>query len=399
MQKECATEASFQLIKTKALKKTSITHAVFNNTIIFKPKTASVRVLQLIDSLHAGGAERVAVNYANALSQHLEYSYLCATRAEGLLKDSLFKNVHYLFLNKKRTLDFRAIKKLNRFVKANNIDVIHAHSTSYFFATLIKLLNPKLILIWHDHYGNSEFLEERSTLVLKNCAKLFNHVFTVNLNLKHWVETKLQVQSVSYLPNFAVTDSIKPQTKLKGEEDKRIVCLANLRPQKDHINLLKAFKTVLEVYPDWTLHLVGKDFNDAYASEVRTYIIQNNLKNHVFIYGSCPDVSCILNSCAIGVLSSKSEGLPLALLEYGLAGLAVITTNVGDCNQVISTKNEGLLIEPENDAVLAQALITYISNAPLRLQVAENLKTKVVDLFSESHIIKSLIAIYTQYYK
>ncbi len=38
-----------------------------------------MKVLQLIDSLHAGGAERVAVNYANALASRVEKSFLCAT--------------------------------------------------------------------------------------------------------------------------------------------------------------------------------------------------------------------------------------------------------------------------------------------------------------------------------
>ena len=75
-----------------------------------------MKVLQLIDSLEAGGAERVAVNYANGLLDHLDGSYLCTTRAEGLLKSSLNKAVGYLFLNKKSTLDFKAILRLYRFV-------------------------------------------------------------------------------------------------------------------------------------------------------------------------------------------------------------------------------------------------------------------------------------------
>ncbi|WNH09649.1 hypothetical protein [Thalassobellus suaedae] len=66
-----------------------------------------MNVLQLIDSLHAGGAERVALNYANALVPKIETSYLCATREEGLLKESLSKDVPYIFLNKKSALDLK----------------------------------------------------------------------------------------------------------------------------------------------------------------------------------------------------------------------------------------------------------------------------------------------------
>jgi len=63
-----------------------------------------MRVLQLIDSLEAGGAERVAVNYANGLLNRIDGSYLCVTRAEGLLKSSVNNAVGYLFLNKKATI-------------------------------------------------------------------------------------------------------------------------------------------------------------------------------------------------------------------------------------------------------------------------------------------------------
>ena len=100
-----------------------------------------MKVLQLIDSLHAGGAERVAVNFANALVSKTDGSFICATREEGVLKNSINKSVSYLFLNKIHTLDIRAIKRLHNYVRINDIDIIHAHSSSFFLATLVKFLN------------------------------------------------------------------------------------------------------------------------------------------------------------------------------------------------------------------------------------------------------------------
>ena len=48
-----------------------------------------MRVLQLIDCLRSGGAERMSVTYANALAKRIEGSFLCCTRKEGLLKKQL----------------------------------------------------------------------------------------------------------------------------------------------------------------------------------------------------------------------------------------------------------------------------------------------------------------------
>lgn len=353
-----------------------------------------MKVLQLIDSLHTGGAERMAVNIANSLTSNMDASYLCATREEGLLKQSLSAGVQYLFLNKQATIDFKAIKKLHGFIKRNGIAIIHAHSSSFFLGTLMKMLNPKLILIWHDHYGNSEYLEHRSKFVLKISSLFFNHVITVNTKLQLWNEENLHIKSVSYLPNFTTYQNVRPNTILEGNEGTRIICLANFRPQKDHINLLKAFSIVKMTYPDWTLHLVGQDFNDSYSQSIKDFIKEKSLEKQVFIYGSCTDVFHILSQCSIGVLSSKSEGLPVALLEYGAASLPVVATQVGDCQQVIYSKEEGLLVEPQNPNVLAEALLTYMNDLALRTKVAKNLQTKVVSSFSESSIIESLISIY-----
>ena len=355
-----------------------------------------MRVLQLIDSLETGGSERVAVNLANALSREINKSFLCATRKEGLLKESLLKDVGYLFLNKQKTIDFKAISSLNAFVKTNNINIIHAHSSSFFLAIIIKILNKKVKVVWHDHYGNSEFLENRRFGVLKVFSKKFAHVFCVNKTLEAWAKEKLKIKNVTYLPNFATVDTQKPVTELKGIWNKRVVCLANLRPQKDHLTLLKAFKKVIENHPEWTLHLVGKDFQDVYAEEVKQELIDLGLKNSVFILGSKPDVFHILRQCDIGVLSSKSEGLPIALLEYGLAKLPVIATKVGECVNVIHQKKNGLLVDASDSKLFADAMIFYIENETVRRELAIVFEKHIQQNFSEQSQLDTIVEIYNR---
>ena len=353
-----------------------------------------MRVLQLIDSLETGGAERVAVNLANALSSKTGGSFLCATRKEGLLKESLVNDVGYLFLNKQKTIDLRAIKSLSTYVKTNKIDVVHAHSSSFFLATIIKFLNKSVSVIWHDHYGNSEFLKNRKFSVLKLCSKYFSHVFSVNKALEAWAKQKLKIEHVTYLPNFAAVDENLCITKLNGVSGRRIVCLANLRPQKDHFTLIEAFKEVVSIYPDWTLHCVGKDFNDTYFNDIKSKIDALDLNKYVFLYGSKPDVFNILSQCDIGVLSSKSEGLPIALLEYGLANLPVIATKVGECENVISNNSNGLLVSSLDVEELSKALILYIKNKALCNEHSRLYKKHIQENFSEKSQLESILKIY-----
>ena len=353
-----------------------------------------MRVLQLIDSLDPGGAERVSVNIANALASQIDASFLCATRKEGLLKKSLQTNVYYVFLNKKKIIDFKAFKLLNNYVRKNKIDIVHAHSTSFFLATLVKLLNTKIIIIWHDHYGDSEYLNKRKLKILRLCSSYFSHVFSVNKKLEIWAKQYLNSKSVSYLPNFVIQDAINPITKLKGEDGKRIVHLANLRPQKDHLNLFDAFKKVVKDFPSWSLHCVGKDFNDQYSKSLQTKIKDLGLNNSIFLYGSKLDITHILGQSNVGVLSSRSEGLPIALLEYGLTGLPVVVTDVGDCAKVVENNKSGIVVAKENADELASGILQVLLNQEAANNFGYNLKLKVEREYSKSEYVKTLRDVY-----
>lgn len=337
----------------------------------------------------------MAVNIANGLTEESIDSHICSTRLEGDLNSKLLPSVGYLFLNKKNTLDFSAFKKLSIYIKQHKIEIIHAHSSSYFLAFLIKMAHPSIKIIWHDHYGNSEHLKKRKKFLIRLLSKSFDSIISVNRLLHRWAQEQLKVKRQYYLPNFASFNSeIQKVTFLKGIEGKRIVCLANLRPQKDHINLLKAFKIVQESNLEWTLHLVGMDLNDFYSEGIKTYIEANNLENHVFLYGSCSDTEHILEQTTIGVLASKSEGLPVALLEYGLANLAVVVTNVGECASVVSNKVSGIVVAPSNEMELATGILSLLKNEKLRLLIAENLKNEVNSKYSQNSYIKQLVSIY-----
>lgn len=356
-----------------------------------------MRVLQLIDSLDAGGAERMAVNLANTLSGTVERSYLCTTRQEGLLKAALKPEVSYLFLEKKYKFDLTAIKKLFFYIDQEQITIIHAHSTSFFMATFMKWLRPSLKIVWHDHYGNSTYLEARPYRVLKFCSSYFSMVLSVNTTLVTWSEKHLKCKSVFYLANFASTENaVVGKTSLKGASGKRILCLANLRDQKDHPTLLKAFKVVHEAYPDWTLHCVGQDFKDAYSDRVYALVKELHLENHVYFYGSCPDSRHIIEQSTIGVLSSASEGMPLTLLEYGLGKLPIVATDVGDCYKVFPKGDESYLIAAGDIENFAAALIALIADEERRIALGNSIYHHILDQFSESAVAEKLVSMYAQ---
>jgi glycosyltransferase involved in cell wall biosynthesis len=354
-----------------------------------------MRVLQLIDSLEVGGAERLALNYANALSERIALSALVVTRREGALKKQLNDKVSFLLLNKKNALDFRALLKLKSFVKHYKITIVHAHGTSFFTGVLLKLMYPKIKLIWHEHYGARAEESRWNNLILLLCSSFFYCTFVVNHQLEVWATKNLWTKKNFYIPNFAAfDDTILKETFLKGEKDKRIVCLANLKEPKNHIIILRAFAKMNLKELGWSLHFIGKDYKDDYSVVLKEFISKNNLDKFIFIYDSRNDIHHILSQATIGLLASTSEGFPVTLLEYGLAKLPVLSTNVGYCPSIIKDDFSGLLFNPLDVFQLQLQLYKMISGESLRISFALHLQELVLDNYSKEKVIDLLIMNY-----
>jgi len=352
-----------------------------------------MRILQIIDSLHPGGAERMAVNIANGLVDKVSLSALCCGREEGLLKEQLDSKVDYLFADRKGKLGISGVFRTLNFIKKHQITHIHTHSTSIYFGYMLKLLRPNLKLIWHDHYGNSEFLDNRPLFWIKIISNKITAIIVVNQLLLDWANANRLSKNLYYLANFV---SLKKEEEhlqpIPGTEGKRVVCLANLRPQKNQVLLLDAWQAINVMFPDWNLLLVGKSFKDTYEKKLRLTIERNELNQCVHILGSRTDTSHILELSTIGVLASKSEGLPLALLEYGLSGLPVVVTDVGACQEVVG--DCGIVVPCDDTEALSKALMQLMGNAQLQSSYGKGLHKKINEEYGEKRYLDQLVAVY-----
>lgn len=353
-----------------------------------------IRIIQLIDSLEPGGAERMAVTIANTLATSVAFSGIVVTRLEGSLASTISPKVPYLFLKKSSTFDIGALLRFRKFVQQNKVHVVHAHGSSYFFAVLLKLTLPSLRVFWHDHLGNRVH-EERSNFFIVLASYFFSGVFTVNQALQTWALHHLKTDAVQFIPNFIEENATENhETFLKGTVGKRIVLLANLRAPKNHALALAAFSKSNIADLGWTLHFVGKDSNDAYATTLKNAIAVDSLESSVFIYGSCTDVHHILQQSDVGLLTSTYEGFPVTLLEYGNANLLVICSDVGYCSQLIENAVTGICFPSEDVGVLTAIFSDLPNNYPAHTVLANNLNTFVRTTYSASSIVHKLVASY-----
>jgi glycosyltransferase involved in cell wall biosynthesis len=358
--------------------------------------SAKTGVLHLIDSLTAAGAEHMAVMIANNSPQESYHVYLCASRTAGPLQSRIQPHVSFLDLRRRGRFDLVAIVKLANFVRSEHIRIIHAHSTSLFLGAVVCLLNPKVRLIWHDHFGFQEKIS-RSAFLYRLFSRRTQTVFAVTRRLTDWSVNVLGISRarVIYMPNFVEGREFpKTHYDLPGENGKRIVCVANVRAQKDHLTLILALAQIVQDEPSAHLLLVGEETDAPLTELVRDEIRRYGLKKQLTWLGSREDVPMILTNCDIGVLSSVSEGFPVTLLEYGRAGLAVVSTQVGECAEILEDGEAGLLIPVSNPTSLASALLRLLTSPELRNKYGEKLKNRVEHNYSVEVIMQRVCQVY-----
>jgi glycosyltransferase involved in cell wall biosynthesis len=355
-----------------------------------------IRVMHVIDTLAAAGAERVAVNIVNHLPRHRFVTYLCTTRSDGPLDLLVAEDILRLRLERRSRFDFDAIMRLRKFIQDNEIHILHAHSSALFI-TRLAALGTDASILWHAHYGRYA-LEDQRAYRYRLATSGIGGVITVNKDIAEWCSRKLRVPSSSvwYLPNPVSLDQRKdsPPVSLPGSRGSRIICLANFRPEKDHLTLVRAMSRVVAKVPGAQLLLAGKTNDQVYKETVEKEIAALGLERNVSILGERHDVAEVLRASDIGVLSSSSEGLPMSLLEYGVAGLPAIATEVGQCPDVLDHGRAGILVPPAGIGDLADGLILLLQSVERRRMLGECFRERVNKTFSPEAVMGRIGDIY-----
>lgn len=353
-------------------------------------------VLHIVDSLDLGGYERAAVNLANAMPPESHPAHICATRAGGPLEAALAPHVGLLRLGRRRTFDAAALRRLAAFIRERGIRILHPHGPSLFLARAAALFAPHAALVWHAHAGRMA-AEDRRALPYRLALRGAGGVIAVNEPLLEWARRRLAVPRARswYLPNMAAPASgAAPARGLPGISGRRVLAVGNLRPEKDHATLLRAFAMAARRVPDAHLLIAGAPGDPAYEQLLHATVDDLALRGKVTFLGRRADASALMPACDIGVLSSRFEGLPMALLEYGMAGLPVAATSAGQCGEVLDGGRAGILAAPGDAAALGEALVALLRSPELRGSLGDRLRRRVEALYSAGAVIGRLCTIY-----
>lgn len=142
------------------------------------------------------------------------------------------------------------------------------------------------------------------------------------------------------------------------DPDRRLLLsVGRLATQKAHDDLLHAFAAVRAERDDVELAIAGRGPRQRELVELTD---QLGLGGRVHLLGVRTDVRRLMRAADVFVMSSRWEGLPVALLEAMEAGLPVVSTAVGDVPGVLAG-GDGRLVPPADPPAFARAVLAVLA--------------------------------------
>jgi glycosyltransferase involved in cell wall biosynthesis len=167
--------------------------------------------------------------------------------------------------------------------------------------------------------------------------------------------------------------------------------IAELHKNKCIDIALRAFALVHKKHPNACLVSMGGGEED---KKLRSLAEKLGLANSVTFAGFVPDARIYLSAADCFVLPSCKEGVPLSLLQAGIAHVPAIATNVGGIPEVIENEKTGILVAPRNVKELAGAMEEMMAHPEKRISYGEALYDRVTKDFSEGEMVRKTFECY-----
>lgn len=178
-----------------------------------------------------------------------------------------------------------------------------------------------------------------------------------------------------------------------------IVTVARLIEKKGIGDLISACQILRERGRSFQLEIIGKGPLRA-ALNTQVYLL--NLQNMVRFRGALAqeavreayrqtDVFAL--PCVISEDGDR-DGIPTVLLEAMACGLPVVSTRVSGIPELVESGRDGILVEPRNPEMLADALDRLLSDADLRKKLGQAASTKVTEKFSVERSVTKLLGLF-----
>ena len=175
------------------------------------------------------------------------------------------------------------------------------------------------------------------------------------------------------------------------EAPRFVVLVSRLEQRKGQSAFLEIFQSIARRVPQAVLLLAGEGPERA-ALEAR--VKELNLHGRVVFAGFREDVENLLSIAEVGLLTSRREGLPRVIIQYALAGLPVVATDIPGVREVIEPGVHGFTAPPDDLSGMEEPLVRLLTDEPFRLEMAARIRAKDFSAWSIESMVGQLDRLY-----
>ncbi|NQT46804.1 MAG: glycosyltransferase family 4 protein [Candidatus Omnitrophica bacterium] len=362
-----------------------------------------MRVLLLTTHMNIGGIGIYLSNLAKGLKKK-KVDVFVASSGGGLVKEVVQNSIPHLFLNIRTKSELSpkvplAIGLLNRFIKREGIDIIHAQTrvtqvvgywsailrTIPYISTCHGFFRPHLTRRKFGCWGNK-------VIAISEAVKghLIDDMGVAN-NRIALIHNGIEVE------RFArpISDENKKYLKERFGLGRGpiIGSLGRLSPVKGFDLLVKAMKDIIKVMPDAQLLLVG---DGPEGEKLRSLSKELGVEESIVFVPSVENGAELLSIMDVAVFPSIQEGLGLSLIEAMAVGRPVIASDVGGISTLVKDSETGLLFPKGDVASMAGKIIRLLTEDGLRDRIRKNGQEKVRRDFTSDQMCEKVINVYKE---
>lgn len=265
---------------------------------------------------------------------------------------------------------FNCVRKVGR------VEIVHGHQalTPAILAFLIsRFYRIPFIITCHGSEIRTRGKFGLVRLIQRFLFSRASYLTTVSTKMKKILMNGYDVDAtkVRVIPNGYDERAIaRLKENTKREYSAGIVFVGSLRPIKDPITLLKAFREIAGKYSSISLHFVG---DGPLRGQLKAFCLENSLSSKVIFEGreSHEEALRAIAESTVFVLTSVEEGLPTVLIEAMALSKPVIATAVGGIPEVVEGGINGILIPSKSPRHVAKALERLLTDSELRRKLGK----------------------------
>jgi GalNAc-alpha-(1->4)-GalNAc-alpha-(1->3)-diNAcBac-PP-undecaprenol alpha-1,4-N-acetyl-D-galactosaminyltransferase len=355
-----------------------------------------MKILFLISSLGAGGAERVATTLCNAWAARGDQVTLVPTFSGGGEPFyTVSANVELAYLSdivgsrSKSILNYvRRFFGLRKLIRQKKPDVVIAFLPNVNVAAILSTLFIRVPVICCERRDPSSQPTSRFWELACRVTYRFADRIVVQTQSVANKMPKLYpgMKKIYFIPN-PLPDAVVSLQRQLVHGRKILLSLGRLSGEKQVDRIIRAFDEVLPEFCDWDLHIYG---GGPAAAQLDAQIEELGLHRRAFLKGPTSEPWKVMAHADAFVLASRYEGFPNALIEAMGSGLPCIAFDCPSGPREITRDGEDARLVPLNDHNgLVLALRNIMGDAALRNLMGDQGRQSILNRFSLPAVIKS----------